>query len=51
MLFHAEGDDLLLLPAWPDYWDVEFKLNIPGNKVIECSVVKGKLIKSITKVN
>ena len=36
-------DDVVLLPAWPCEWDVEFKLAIPRNAVVTGSLVKGKL--------
>ncbi|MCK5000328.1 MAG: LamG domain-containing protein [Anaerohalosphaera sp.] len=35
---------IYLLPAWPEAWDVEFKLHAPYKTVIECSVKNGKLV-------
>ncbi len=32
-----------LLPAWPQEWDVAFKLHAPGQTVVEGSYSKGKL--------
>jgi len=47
MLMHAEyrGDDksIILFPAWPEDWDVEFKLHAPLNTTIECVLENGKL--------
>jgi alpha-L-fucosidase 2 len=35
MLLQAEGTKILLMPAWPEEWDVRFKLHAPLNTVIE----------------
>ncbi len=35
MLLQYEGDSLTTYPAWPEGWDVEFRLHATGNKVIE----------------
>jgi hypothetical protein len=35
MLLQSGGDKILLLPAWPATWDVEFKLHAPQNTVVE----------------
>jgi alpha-L-fucosidase 2 len=35
MLLQPVGDKLLLFPAWPKEWNVEFKLHAPGNTIIE----------------
>jgi len=42
MLLQYEGDEIYLFPAWPDDWDVEFKLKAPGNKTIQGSQINGK---------
>lgn len=42
MLFQWEGQRLWLLPAWPDDWDVDFRLHAPGNTVIEGSLKAGQ---------
>jgi len=34
---------VLLFPAWPKDWDVDFKLHAPGNTVIECVYRAGKI--------
>lgn len=44
MLVQYEGDKILLLPAWPKDWDVEFKLRAPKNTVIKGIVKNGKLV-------
>ena len=43
MLLQPVGDKLLLLPAWPMDWDVDFKLHAPRNTIVECRVENGKL--------
>lgn len=35
MLLQCEGDRILLLPAWPQEWDVSFKLHAPKNTTVE----------------
>jgi hypothetical protein len=44
MLLQVNGRQILLLPAWPKNWDVEFKLNAPFQTTVEGSVVSGKLV-------
>ena len=39
----AEGK-ILLLPAWPSDWDVDFKLHLTGNTVLSGTVKDGKLL-------
>ena len=36
---------IYLLPAWPNHWDVNFKLHAPYNTVIEGTVINGKIEK------
>ena len=43
MLVQEAGDKILLLPAWPSDWDVDFKLHLAGQTVIRGKVVDGKL--------
>ena len=43
MLLQIRGDKLLLFPAWPKDWDVNFKLHAPQNTVIECVYRNGKI--------
>jgi hypothetical protein len=44
MLMQADDEKILLLPAWPKKWDVDFKLNAPGRTVIEGVVKDGKIM-------
>lgn len=44
MLMQADGKKILLLPAWPVDWDVDFKLHAPYNTTVEGKVVGGKLM-------
>jgi len=43
MLLQYEGKDILLFPAWPKGWDVEFKLHAPWETVVEGKVHAAKL--------
>lgn len=43
MLLQVRGDKLLLFPAWPKEWNVEFKLHAPMNTVVEGVYRNGKL--------
>ena len=45
MLLQWDGNKLLLLPAWPTDWDVDFKLHAPGNTVVQGTVRNGKVAK------
>ena len=35
MLLQRDADNVLLFPAWPKDWDVEFKLHAPQGTIIE----------------
>ncbi len=43
MLLQSDGKKILLLPAWPEDWDVSFKLCAPGNTAVECEYRDGKV--------
>jgi hypothetical protein len=43
MLLQENGKDILLFPAWPKGWDVEFKLHASNKTVIEGSYKNGKI--------
>jgi hypothetical protein len=43
MLLQIDGDDALLLPAWPPEWDVHFRLHAPQGTVIECRYFHGNI--------
>jgi hypothetical protein len=43
MLLQHVGNKILLLPAWPKAWDVDFKLRAPRNTVVECVYRHGKV--------
>jgi hypothetical protein len=43
MLLQSLGDKLLLFPAWPKQWNVEFKLHAPKQTVVEGVFRDGKL--------
>lgn len=44
MLMQTHGDSIYLLPAWPDGWDVQFKLHAPKNTVVEGEWKDGKMV-------
>jgi hypothetical protein len=43
MVMQCEDDKILLLPAWPKEWNVEFRLHAPGQTVVEGIYRNGKL--------
>ena len=44
MLLQAVGKKLLLFPAWPKDWDVDFKLNAPFQTTVQGKFEQGKLV-------
>ena len=44
MLMQPDNGKILLLPSWPNNWDVDFKMHAPGRTVVEGSVKNGKLV-------
>jgi len=44
MLLQAVGKKLLLFPAWPKEWDVDFKLNAPFQTTVQGKFEHGKLV-------
>ncbi len=44
MLMQTIGDSIRLLPAWPDDWDVDFKLHAPMRTTVEARVRDGKIV-------
>lgn len=49
MLLQADGKKIYILPAWPEDWDVDFKLHAPHRTVVEGWVRQGKITR--LKVN
>lgn len=45
------GGRIKLLPAWPKDWDVKFRLFAPGNTVISCEYMNGKVAKLTVSPN
>jgi hypothetical protein len=43
MLLQSDGKKIFLLPAWPENWDVSFKLCAAGNTTVECDYKDGKV--------
>jgi hypothetical protein len=44
MLMQCEGRQIVLLPAWPAGWDVDFKLQAPLRTTVEGKVRSGRMI-------
>jgi alpha-L-fucosidase 2 len=44
MLVQETGDKILLLPAWPSDWDVDFKLHLSQQTTLSGQVVDGELV-------
>lgn len=44
MLMQTSGKKILLLPAWPKDWDVDFKMNAPYETTVQGRVVDGEII-------
>jgi Domain of unknown function (DUF5703) len=44
MLLQTDDKKIMLFPAWPNDWDVDFKLHAPYQTTVEGSLVNGKLI-------
>ena len=44
MLMQTVDDKILLLPAWPGDWDVDFKLHAPQQTVVQAKVRNGKVL-------
>ena len=47
MLLQSDGNRIVLLPAWPAGWDVDFKLHAPGGTTIQASVRAGKVVELV----
>jgi hypothetical protein len=45
MLMQADGRKILLFPAWPKDWDVDFKLHAPYQTIVEGTLRNGKLVR------
>ena len=43
MLLQCDGRKIFLLPAWPEDWDVSFKLHAPSNTTVECEYRDGRV--------
>ncbi len=43
MLLQSDGRPIYLLPAWPEDWDVSFKLTAAFNTTVECVYRNGKV--------
>ncbi|MDB4582036.1 DUF5703 domain-containing protein [Draconibacterium sp.] len=44
MLMQTSGDKIVLFPAWPKDWDVDFKLHAPKNTTVEAVLKNGEII-------
>jgi alpha-L-fucosidase 2 len=44
MLMQCEDRKILLFPAWPKEWDVDFKLHAPYNTTVQGRIKDGKIV-------
>jgi len=44
MLLQTPGDKIILLPAWPRDWDVDFKLHAPRATTVSGSLRSGRIV-------
>lgn len=44
MLMQSVNEKIYLFPAWPETWDVDFKLHAPENTVVKAKLKAGKII-------
>ena len=44
MLMQTIGDEIVLFPAWPKEWDVDFRLHAPKNTKVEVSYEDGEIV-------
>jgi hypothetical protein len=47
MIIQIEGARIMLLPAWPKKWDVEFRLRAPYNTTVE-GIYRGGRLEQLT---
>jgi hypothetical protein len=47
MLLQGNGRKILIFPAWPKDWDVDFKLHAPYQTTVEASLRKGKVTRLV----
>ena len=45
MLMQTVGDQIILFPAWPVEWNVDFKLHAPNSTTVECSYKNGAVVR------
>lgn len=43
MLLQTVGNQIVLFPAWPKDWNVDFKLHAPKNTTVECCLKNGEI--------
>ena len=43
MLMQTSENEIRLLPAWPEEWNVDFRLHAPKNTLVEGSVRNGEI--------
>lgn len=44
MMMQANGREIRLVPAWPEDWNADFRLNAPYNTQVEGRVENGKIV-------
>ena len=43
MIMYADGDKIILMPAWPGEWNCDFKLNAPKQTTIQGTITNGEI--------
>ena len=43
MILQSDGQELRILPTWPQEWDVQFRLHAPMGTTVEGEFTGGKL--------
>jgi len=49
MLMQCDGDRILLFPAWPKDWDVDFRLHAPHRTTVEGTLRAGRLERLVVR--
>lgn len=45
MLMQTDGDRIVLFPAWPQSWDVRFRLHAPNRTTVEAELRGGRVVR------
>jgi hypothetical protein len=48
IVMQTVGDAILLFPAWPRDWDVDFRLHAPNRTIVKAELRGGRIIRAET---